>query len=95
MHALLSLTESIKQSIDSGKIDCGIFLDLHKAFATVNHRILLGKLEHYAVRGIALHWFQSYLSGRQRYVDANGHTSHSSSIILVCHKGQSWVPCYS
>ena len=46
-HALLSLTESIKQSIDSGKVGCGIFLDLQKAFDTVNHKILLDKLEHY------------------------------------------------
>ena len=45
-HALLSLTESIKQSIDSGKVGCGIFLDLNKAFDTVNHEILLDKLEH-------------------------------------------------
>ena len=67
-HALLSLTESIKQSIDSGKVGCGIFLDFQKAFNTVNHKIHLDKLEHYGIRGNVLKWFQSYLSGRTQYV---------------------------
>ena len=41
MHALMSLTETIKDSIDNEKYGCGIFLDLQKAFDTVNHNILL------------------------------------------------------
>ena len=74
------LTESIKQCIYSSKIDCSIFLDLQKAFDTVNHRILLGKLEYYGARGIALDWFQSHLSGRQQHAVVNGHTSDSLPI---------------
>ena len=45
-HALVSLTEAIKNSLDSKKFGCGIFIDLQKAFDTVNHNILLKKLEH-------------------------------------------------
>ena len=53
-HALISLTEPIKNSLDNKKLGCGIFLDLQKAFATVNHQILLDKLKHYGIRGTYL-----------------------------------------
>ena len=49
-HALVSLTEAIKNSLDNRKYGCGIFIDLQKAFDTVNHKILLMKLEHYGIR---------------------------------------------
>ena len=47
IHALIQITEKIKSSIENGKFGCGIFIDLKKAFDTVNHKILLTKLEHY------------------------------------------------
>ena len=49
MHALISLTETIRKYLDEGKFACGIFVDLQKAFDTVEQNILLAKLEHYGV----------------------------------------------
>ena len=48
-HALISLTEDIRNSLDNNQISCGFFIDLQKAFDTVNHPILLSKLNHYGI----------------------------------------------
>ena len=52
-HDLLSIEESIRKSMDSKGYTCGVFVNLEKAFDTVNHKILLSKLEHYGIRGLA------------------------------------------
>ena len=87
VYALIQITELIKASIDNGKFGYGIFIDLRKAFDTVNHKILLTKLEHYGVRGNMPHWFQSYLSNRKQYVLINGETSESLEINCVVPQG--------
>ena len=71
-HALIQITESIRNSIDNNEFGCGIFNYLKKSFDTVNHCILLSKLNHYGVRGKAYDWFQSYLSNREQFVCING-----------------------
>ena len=70
-HSLIEIIEKIRTCIENKKYGCGIFIDLKKAFDTVNHVILLQKLEHYGVRGIALEWFSSYLNGRSQFVSYN------------------------
>ena len=79
-HDLISLTEKIKQTIDKGNLACGVFIDLKKAFDTVNHTILLQKLEHYGIRVIPLQWFKSYLTDRKQYVSVCGNTSETLEI---------------
>ena len=74
-HVLINITENIRKALDGGEFACGIFVDLQKAFDTVDHNILLRKLCYYGVRGLANSWFQSYLSNRKHYVSISGHNS--------------------
>jgi hypothetical protein len=80
-HALISLTETIRKQLDSGNFSCGVFIDLQKAFDTVDHQILLGKLGHYGIRGIANSWFRSYLHQRKQFVSVSGCQSLLKNII--------------
>ena len=69
----------IKETIDSGKYGCNMFVDLRKAFDTVNHKRLLNKLEHYGIRDNMLKWFQSYLTDGRQFVSFN---EQSSDLLL-------------
>ena len=71
----------------SGIFACGIFVDLQKAFDMVEHDILLTKLEHYGVRGLANDWFKSYLSDRKQFVSINGHDSNLASVLYGVPQG--------
>ena len=93
-HALVSLTESIKSSLDNNGVGCGIFIDLQKAFHNVNHDILLKKLEHYGIRGTALSWFKSYLSDRDQFVSVNGISSLTSAITCGVQQGSALGPLF-
>ena len=75
MHAPISITSSIGESIDNNEFGCGIFIDLKKkkGLDTVIHAILLTKLNHHGIRGNVREWFKSYLSHREQFVIANGH----------------------
>jgi hypothetical protein len=69
--SLLNIQNKITEAIDKNEYALGIFLDLSKAFDTVNHNILLKKLENYGVRGVALSWFEDYLNNRKQQVKCN------------------------
>ena len=78
-HAILSIIEKIQDAIKNNNFAIGIFIDLQKAFDTVNHSILLKKLHHYGIQNNANKWFESYLTNRQQFVSINGHHSDYST----------------
>ena len=81
-HALTHLVNKIATDIDQSKISIGVFLDLSKAFDTLNRDILFSKLENYGIRGVALNWIKSYFQNRKQYVQYNNVSS--SHLITQC-----------
>ena len=79
-HALIYLTEKVREALDANCFSCGVFVDLPKAFDTVDHEILLYKLDHYGIRGIENSWFKSYLSNRKQFVSINGALSNETVV---------------
>ena len=72
-HALINITENTRKALGDENIGCGIFADLQKAFDTVDHQILLAKLNHYGIRGVSHDWSKSYLSNHNQCVSINGY----------------------
>ena len=82
VNAVTELVSHVIKAMDRKENTIGVFLDLSKAFDTVNHNIMLRKLEFYGIRGIALQWFKHYLSGRKQYVMFNN--TQSSMQYITC-----------
>ena len=87
MHALLEITEKMRQAHDAGKYSCGVLLDLQKAFDTVNHCILLKKLEHYSIRGITNKWFNSFLTDQTQFTTVQGKHSDKNPVYYGVSQG--------
>src|SRR5688572_16715228 len=85
--SLLDIQERISKSMDMNDFSIGIFLDLAKAFDSVDHSILLTKLQHYGIRGLSLDWFKSYLSDRTQCVLCNGSLSNLQQILIGVPQG--------
>ena len=79
-HALIEITETIRKALDNKTFACGVFIDLQKAFDTVNHAILIDKLHYYGIRGIGNKWFKSYLTNRTQFVSIQGYNSTEKEI---------------
>ena len=86
-HALIEITEKIKQGCDSGKFVSGVFLDFQKAFNTVNHDILLKKLEYYGIRDKSNKWLRSLLEVRMQHTTINKTRSSDKLISIRASQG--------
>ena len=80
--ALITMVNTITEALNKGESAIGIFLDFSKAFDTVDHNILLQKLQKYGIRGVSHDWFASYLSNREQYVTYN--SVKSSKLKILC-----------
>ena len=85
-HALLELIDQINDSFNGKSYFLGIFIDLSKAFDTVDHKILLKKLQHYRIKGKNLSWFESYLTGRKQYIkfEINDYNGKTGLLKITC-----------
>ena len=68
-YAAMELTDKVLKDIDEKNISFAIFMDLSKAFDTLDHNILIKKLAHYGINGTPLEWPTSYIIGRSQYVE--------------------------
>ena len=80
--ALLQFYDRVSSALAAREHVVGVFMDLSKAFDTLDHTILLSKLDHYGVRGIALQWFSSYLTMRRQFTHYN--SVNSDVLYLKC-----------
>ena len=90
-YALIETVDSIRRLVDDGNYVLGLFVDLTKAFDTVNHEILLYKMNNYGIRGHANTFFRSYLTNRKQFTLVNGTDSKLSDI--KCGVPQGSVLC--
>ena len=86
-HAILDIVKTKHSNMDNRKYSCGIFIDLKKAFDTVNHEILLTKHEHYGIRGVINSWFRSYLSDCRQSIEIDKCISETETIVCGVPQG--------
>ena len=67
-HAIAQLADKIHESFEKDTYTLGLFIDLSKAFDTINHAILFKKLENYGIKGKNFSWFRSYLTNKKQYI---------------------------
>ena len=86
-HAILDIVNAIQSNMDKGSFSCGFFIDLKKAFDTVDHNILLKKLDFYGFRGMIQDWFESYLRERTQVTIVGQNTINIMNITCGIPQG--------
>ena len=86
-YVALDLADKISYSLDNSKLPMSIFLDLSKAFDTLDHEILPYKLHHYGIHNSTSNWFKSYLTNRTQYVDIDDTKSNSRPLLTGVPRG--------
>lgn len=87
VDAVTKLLTDINSSLNNNNMSLSVFLDLSKAFDTIDHNILLNKLNFYGIRGIAYDWFRDYLTNRRQYVEYRGARSTTQNITCGVPQG--------
>ena len=97
LHTLTVIVERIRKSLDNGELAVVYLLTSRRplTFDTVNHQILISKLDHYDTRGPCKNWFKSYLSDRHQFVSIQNSESSLKSIRHGAPKGSVLGPCCS
>ena len=90
--ACLELIDKLTNKLHNKEIPFCIFIDLSKAFDTLNHSILLRKLKYYGLDNNAISWFKSYLTDRKQYVEIDGVKSQIKSLSTGVPQGSTLGP---
>ena len=88
-HAIIQLIEQKNNNFENNEftVTIGVFIDLSKAFDTIDHHILLKKFIHFGVNGNNIHWFESYLTNRKRFLSFNNKNTIFANITCGVPQG--------
>ena len=93
-YSILQLLEQINQSFEKNEFTFGVFVDLSKAFDTVDHQILLKKLEYYGIAGNNLRLFENYLKDRQQFVSFEHNSTKKVTVTCGVPQGSILGPLF-
>ena len=86
-HAIIQLVDQINSDLEKDQYTLGVFIDFSKDFDTVDHEILIAKLENYGIIGINLLWFKSYLENRKQFIQYDISSTSYKNIICGVPQG--------